>query len=142
NLFWDREEFLRSAQKINYYAKQFGAQGFRSPVMYRNVDWFKYLCFSYDMSVPNVAHMEPQRGGCCTIMPYFLPDGMLELPLTMIQDYSLFHILEEYSLALWRQQISIVMDGHGLMSFIIHPDYDIENRAPGVYKGLLKENNQ
>jgi hypothetical protein len=137
NLFWDREQFLRSAQKINHYAKQFGAQGFRSPIMYRNVDWLKDLCFSYDMSVPNVARLEPQRGGCCTIMPYFLPDGMLELPLTMIQDYSLFHILEEYSLTLWRQQTSIVLDGHGLMSFIIHPDYVIQHRAQSVYKALL-----
>jgi hypothetical protein len=90
-LFWNQEEFCRSAQKINQYAKQFGAQGFRSPVLYRNVDWFKYLCFSYDMSVPNVARLDPQGGGCCTIMPYFLPDGMLELPLTTTQDYSLFH---------------------------------------------------
>ena len=141
-LFRNEEEFRRSAQQINHYAKQFGALGFRSPIMYRNVDWFKYLCFSYDMSVPNVAHMEPQRGGCCTIMPYFLPDGMLELPLTMIQDYSLFHILKEYSLALWRQQIRIVLDGHGLMSFIIHPDYVIENRAQSVYKALLEEINR
>jgi len=75
-------------------------------------------------------------------MPYFLPDGMLELPLTMIQDYSLFHILKEYSLALWRQQISIVLAGHGLMSFIIHPDYVMENRAQRVYKALLEEINQ
>jgi len=141
-LFRNEEEFRRSAQQINHYAKQFGALGFRSPIMYRNVDWFKYLCFSYDMSVPNVAHMEPQRGGCCTVMPYFLPDGMLELPLTMIQDYSLFHILKEYSLALWRQQIRIVLSGHGLMSFIIHPDYVMENRAQCVYKALLEEINR
>jgi hypothetical protein len=84
--------------------------------MYRKVDWFKYLCFSYDMSMPNVAHMEPQRGECCTVMPYFLPDGMLELPLTTTEDYSLFHILKDYSLAVWRQQIAIILDGHGLMS--------------------------
>jgi len=142
NLFGDHDKFLRSAQKINDYAKQFGARGFRSPIMYRNVDWLKYLSFSYDMSVPNVARLEPQRGGCCTIMPYFLPDGMLELPLTMIQDYSLFHILKEYSLALWRQQIRIVMDGHGLMSFIVHPDYVSEPRAQGVYKALLEEINR
>jgi hypothetical protein len=30
----------------------------------------KYLCFAYDMSIPNVAHLDPQRGGCCTIMPF------------------------------------------------------------------------
>ena len=121
-LFGNYEVFLRCAKKINHYAQQFGALGFRSPILYRKVEWFKALCFSYDMSMPNVAHLEPQRGGCCTVMPYFLPGGMLELPLTTTQDYSLFHILEAYSLALWRQQISIILDGHGLMSFLIHPD--------------------
>ncbi len=137
-LFGNHEAFLRCAKKINHYAKQFGAQGFRSPVLYRKVDWFKALCFSYDMSMPNVAHLEPQRGGCCTVMPYFLPDGMLELPLTTTHDYSLFHILEEYSLALWKQQIRIILDGHGLMSFLIHPDYVIQKRAQDVYKALLE----
>ena len=84
NLFENWETFLKSAQKINHYATHFGARGFRSPIMYRKADWFKYLCFSYDMSVPNVAHLEPQRGSGCTVMPSFLPSGMLELPLTTI----------------------------------------------------------
>src|SRR5712691_577679 len=137
DLFGHWEKFLRHAQKINAYAKHFGALGFRSPIMYRNVDWFTYLCFSYDMSVPNVAHLEPQRGGCCTVMPYFLPGGMLELPLTTIQDYSLFHMLAEYSIALWQKQCALLLAGHGLMSFLIHPDYVIPPRAQEVYKELL-----
>jgi len=141
-LFGNLKEFLGAAEKINHYAKQFGAQGFRSPIMYRNVDWFKYLDFSYDMSVPNVARLEPQRGGCCTVMPYFLPGGMLELPLTTIQDYSLFHILEEYSMALWKKQINIILDRHGLMSFLIHPDYVMQTRAQDVYKALLDSLNE
>ena len=60
------------------------------------------------MSVPNVAHLEPQRGGCCTVMPYFIGD-ILELPLTTTQDYSLFHILGDYSIALWKQQIELIL---------------------------------
>jgi hypothetical protein len=91
-LFRTEAEFCRSAEKINRYGKEFRAQGFRAPIMHRNIDWFTYLDFAYDMSVPTVAHLEPQRGGCCTVMPYFLPSGMLELPLTTVQDYSLFHI--------------------------------------------------
>jgi len=141
-LFWNQEEFLRRAQKINQYAKEWGTQGFRSPVLYRNVDWMKHLYFSYDMSVPNVAHLDPQRGGCCTVMPYFLPDGMLELPVTTTQDYSLFHVLEEYSMDLWRKQASLILGGHGLMNFIVHPDYITETRAQGVYKELLEYLNQ
>jgi hypothetical protein len=141
-LFWNLEEFRRRAKKINQYAMEWGAQGFRSPVLYRNVDWMHHLAFSYDMSVPNVAHLDPQRGGCCTVMPYFLPSGMLELPVTTTQDYSLFHVLGEYSIDLWRKEASIILGGHGLMNFIIHPDYVTETRAQGVYKALLEHLNQ
>jgi len=139
DLFENREAFMESAGKINQYAKLFGSRGFRSPVLYRNIDWLQELNFSYDMSVPNVARLEAQRGGCCTVMPYFLPGGMLELPLTTTEDYSLFHILKDYSTTLWKKQMSIILDGHGLMNFVIHPDYVIEDRAQAVYKELLGE---
>ncbi len=72
-------------------------------------------------------------------MPYFLPGGVLELPLTMTQDYSLFHILKDYSTKLWKQQMSMVVKGNGLMSFIVHPDYVMDSRAQDVYKELLEE---
>lgn len=136
-LFWEWEEFLRRTTKINHYAKEWGAQGFRSPVLYRNADWMQHLDFSYDMSFPNVARLDPQRGGCCTIMPYFLPGGLLELPVTMIQDYSLFHVLGQYSIDLWQQQARLILDGHGLMNCIVHPDYLTTRREQDVYKALL-----
>ncbi|HVB59215.1 MAG TPA: hypothetical protein VNE63_22650, partial [Candidatus Acidoferrales bacterium] len=91
-------------------------------------DWYDAFEFSYDMSVPNVAHLEPQRGGCCTVMPYFV-GKILELPLTTIQDYSLFHILGDYSIDLWKQQIDLIMQRNGPVSFITHPDYLREKRA-------------
>lgn len=136
DLFRDKEQFTRRARSINQYAREFGAEGFRSGAMYRNQDWFDAFEFSYDMSVPNVAHLEPQRGGCCTVMPYFI-GKILELPLTTIQDYSLFHILGDYSIDLWKQQIQLIMERNGLISFIAHPDYLIEKRAQAVYIDLL-----
>jgi hypothetical protein len=141
-LFRNREEFVRCAMKINQYAEEYGARGFRSPILHRNLDWFTHLKFDYDMSVPNVARLDPQRGGCCTVMPYFLPGGMTELPVTTTQDYTLFHILHEHSFDLWRQQINTILDGHGLMSFLIHPDYIMQLRAQSVYKVLLEEINR
>jgi hypothetical protein len=136
DLFRDREEFLLKAQSINRYVREYGAQGFRSGRMYRNVDWFDALDVSYDMSVPNVAHLEAQRGGCCTVFPYFI-GRILELPLTTIQDYCLFHILGDYSIELWRKQIALITEKHGLASFIVHPDYVRKKRALEVYKSLL-----
>ena len=139
NLFHDRASFLAHAKRINEYALAFQARGFRSPTMYRNPDWFQDLNFSYDMSIPNVARLEPQRGGCCTVMPYFLPGGMLELPLTTTQDYTLFHVLNDYSTGLWQQQINLIVEKRGLVSLIIHPDYVLSDRAQRVYKELLEK---
>ena len=112
------------------------ALGFRSAVLYRNTDWYDALDFSYDMSIPNVAHLDPQRGGGCTVMPFFV-GKILELPLTATQDYSLFHILNDYSTRLWKEQISLIRAKHGLISFIIHPDYIIADAARRVYVELL-----
>lgn len=139
NLFQDRATFMERAQKINEYARLFGARGFRSPVMYRNIDWLQELQFSYDMSIPSVAHLEPQPGGCCTVLPYSLPGGMTELPLTTVQDYTLFHMLDDYSITLWQRQMDLILKGNGLMSFIVHPDYVSSSREQNVYRQLLGE---
>ncbi len=135
-LYADHAEFLRRAKRINNYAREFGAQGFRSGILYRNADWFDAFEFSYDMSIPNVAHLDPQRGGCCTVMPYFI-GNIVELPVTCTQDYTLFHILGDYSMELWKKQLALVGDNNGLINFIVHPDYVMEQRAQDSYKALL-----
>jgi len=136
-LFKDRVEFERRAQLINEYMRKYEARGFRAGAMYRNLDWYDAFEFSYDMSVPNVAHLEPQRGGCCTAMPYFV-GKILEIPLTTSQDYSVFNILESYSLDLWKKQIAMILGRNGLLSFLSHPDYLIPLRPRGVYQALLE----
>lgn len=135
-LFDNREEFLRRAKLINQYAQEFGATGFRAAVLYRKPEWFDALQISFDMSLPNVAHLDPQRGGCCTVMPFFIGD-ILELPVTTVQDYTLFHILDEYSIDLWKTQIDLVLKKHGFLSFLVHPDYVMEENALRIYEGLL-----
>jgi len=135
-LFRDRKTFEKRAARINAYGIQYNTRGFRSAVLYRNQAWYESLKFEYDMSVPNVAHLDPQRGGCCTVMPYFV-GKILELPVTMTQDYSLFYILDDYSLTLWRQQIDTILKHNGLISFITHPDYLMNQRAEHTYRELL-----
>jgi hypothetical protein len=136
NLYEDRSSFQERIGRVNAYAKAFGAQGFRSGSMYRNLDWYGALDVSYDMSVPNVAHLEAQQGGCCTVMPYFVGD-VLELPLTMTQDYAMFHILRDYSGHLWREQMECVRKRHGLINFNVHPDYVDDGPARNVYRRTL-----
>ena len=136
-LYSERGLFLERAQKINEAAASYGAEGFRSAVLYRNSTWYDAFDFSYDMSFPNVGHLDPQPGGCCTVMPYFI-GRLLEMPVTTTQDYSLFHVRNCYSMDLWKRQIDIILEGNGLASFIVHPDYVIEKRARAVYGQLLE----
>lgn len=136
-LFKQREEFLRRVARINAYGRQFQASGYRSAVLYRNLEWYDSFDYSYDMSVPNVGHLDPQPGGCCTIKPYFV-GRILEIPVVATQDYTLFHILRQYSTDLWEREIELAMEQNGLISFIIHPDYLFEKKARDVYIGLLQ----
>jgi hypothetical protein len=136
HLFQTHEHFLNQVAEINAYGRAFQSRGFRAGAMYREQSWFGALNFDYDMSVPNVAHLEPQRGGCCTVMPFFIGD-LVELPLTTVQDYALFHILGNYSTSLWRTQIDLIRRRHGLITLLTHPDYLIETRAQAVYRQLL-----
>jgi hypothetical protein len=135
-LYTDHSEFVRRAHRINEYRRRFGASGFRSAVLYRRQEWYTHLDFSYDMSVPSSGHLEPQRGGCCTIMPYYI-GKMLELPVTTTQDYSLFNYLRSFSIDLWKQQTQLILEQNGLISFIVHPDYITKERENGIYQQLL-----
>jgi len=136
HLFREEKEFRARAVRINAYGRQFAAEGFRSAILYRRQEWYDALQFSYDMSVPNVAHLDPQRGGCCTVMPYFVGD-LVELPVTMMQDYSLFHILDDQSIDIWKWQAELIMAKHGLIHFIVHPDYITDRPSRTTYENLL-----
>jgi hypothetical protein len=136
-LFSDRDEFRRRARRINAYAREFGARGFRSGVLYRRPEWYEALEIAYDMSIPNVGHLEVQRGGCCTVMPYFI-GRIVELPLTTTQDYSLFHVLQDFAGETWRRQLDAVMARHGLASFLVHPDYLGPAGARHAYRAWLE----
>jgi hypothetical protein len=69
-------------------------------------------------------------------MPYFI-GKILELPVTTTQDYTLFNILKEHSIELWKQQMEIIMGKHGLINFIVHPDYIVKPQQRRIYEALL-----
>jgi peptidoglycan/xylan/chitin deacetylase (PgdA/CDA1 family) len=135
-LFDQRDEFLLRANKINQYAKQYGATTFRSAILYRQPEWYDALQLSCDMSIPNVAHLDPQRGGCCTVMPYFI-GNVVELPVTTTQDYMLVHLLRQRNIDLWKEQTSMVLKKSGLVSFIVHSDDVMTGHVRPLYQDLL-----
>jgi hypothetical protein len=55
----------------------------------------------------------------------------------MAQDYALYHMLNDYSTGIWKQQIALIRQKHGLMKVIVHPDYNVDERPRRVYAELL-----
>lgn len=136
-LYEERQLFEKRASQINEYGRKYGMKGFRAGSMHRKQEWFSMLDFQYDMSVPTVSHLEPEKGGCCTVTPYFI-GKILELPLTTIQDHGMFYVLSDRSIDLWKQQIEMILAHYGLISFIVHPDYIASQAQYEQYRELLK----
>ena len=74
---------------IRAWADRWGAVGFRSPATQRSWDLMPLLGFDYDSSSTDTDPHEPQPGGCCTYLPFFIGD-LVELPITLPQDHTLF----------------------------------------------------
>ncbi len=71
-LFSSRELFMERARKINAYAAEWGAAGFRSPMTHRNPEWMQALNIDYDLSFFDTDPYEPMAGGSMSIWPYFI----------------------------------------------------------------------
>lgn len=121
-LFESRESFEADLPKIHRYLRDWDAVGFRSPATHRNADWMPELGCLYDSSFPDTDPFEPQSGGCCSILPFFLGD-LVELPITLVQDHTLWEILQAGSIDLWTGKSDWIAQNHGLVNLITHPDY-------------------
>ena len=117
-------------------AGRWGAVGFRSPAMHRNWDWIPLLGFDYDSSCPDTDPFEPQAGGCCTWLPFF-NEGMIELPLTLVQDHTLFVILRQNDETAWVEKAEFLRDRGGLAMIDTHPDYLVDERLLRAYGRFL-----
>ena len=102
-LFQSRAHFERQLPRIRRYLREWGAEGFRSPSTHRNAAWMPELGARYDSSFPDTHPFDAQPGGCCSILPYFLGD-LVELPITLPQDHTLFELLQERDISLWRKK--------------------------------------
>lgn len=136
-LFASRESFEENLPKIADYAQRWGAVGFRSPATHRNADWMGELPVEYDSSYPDSDPFEPQPGGCCSIFPYFFGD-VVELPLTMMQDHTMFEILQEPGIDRWTEKSEWIMRHHGLINLNVHPDYVVEQHLLDRYEAYLE----
>ena len=135
-LFQSKKIFMERALKINDYAKQWGAVRFRSESTLRNIEWMPALNMEYDSSFPDTDPYEPQPGGCCSIWPYFIQQ-LVELPLTLPQDHTLFEILNRTDISLWEQKVNWIEEHGGLALINVHPDYMNTPERLKLYESFL-----
>jgi peptidoglycan/xylan/chitin deacetylase (PgdA/CDA1 family) len=135
-LFADRASFDAQLPRIHQVMREWEAVGFRSPATHRKSAWMHELDCLYDSSFPDTDPFEPQPGGCCSIWPFFL-GNLVELPITMVQDHTLFEILRETSIQRWVEKSAWVASNHGLVNVLVHPDYMLSDRRLDLYEQLL-----
>jgi hypothetical protein len=117
-------------------AEQWGARGFRSPATHRQWDLMPLLGFDHDSSYPDTDPFEPQGGGCCSWLPFF-NRGMVELPMTLAQDHTLFVILRHRDESAWVEKTDFLRRQGGLALLDTHPDYLVDDRIMRAYARFL-----
>jgi hypothetical protein len=121
-LFRSRSTFEANVREMARYFAEWGAVGFRSPATHRNAEWMNELRCLYDSSFPDTDPFEPQPGGCCSILPFFFGD-VVELPITLLMDHTMFEILRRPGIEVWTDKAAWLIGQRGLVNLITHPDY-------------------
>jgi hypothetical protein len=119
------------------YADRWQAVGFRSPATQRQWDMMPRLGFEYDSSYTDTDPYEPQPGGCCSYLPYF-NENLVELPITLPQDHTLFAILQHPNADMWLRKARLLRERHAMLLALTHPDYAGDHRVAEGYRSLLE----
>ena len=131
-----RELLEARLPEMREHASRWRAVGFRSPATQRSWELMPALGFDYDSSYPDTDPYEPQPGGSCSWLPYMIGD-MVELPITLPQDHTLFVILRLADAKVWADKISLLRQRGGMALLLTHPDYMGNEVALRAYRGLL-----
>jgi len=127
--FNSREEWRSRAIQINRYLTEWNAVGYRTPSMHHMIDWFHDLDIEYDASTFDTDPFEPHPDSAKTIFPFWVPygkkhdGGYLELPYTLAQDFTLFVLMQEKSIGLWKKKLDWIVRNGGMALINTHPDY-------------------
>jgi glycosyltransferase involved in cell wall biosynthesis len=134
-LFWKHLDFTESARAINGYLRDWGAHGFRSGFMLHDLACLNELEIEYDASTFDTDPFEPQPEGTNTIFPFWITrpggGGYVELPYTLPQDSTMFFVLQETTLDIWKKKLDWIAQCGGMALFNVHPDYVNFSSTPG-----------
>jgi hypothetical protein len=134
-LFWHRGDFSESARSINGYVRSWDARGFRSGFMLHDRACLNELEIEYDASTFDTDPFEPQPEGVHTIFPFWITrptgGGYVELPYTLPQDSTMFFVLNEATVDIWKRKLDWIAQRGGMALLNVHPDYVNFDKGPG-----------
>lgn len=126
-LYASKREFAAKAIRIQKYLREWDARGFRSPLMQHKLPWLHKLGVEYDASTFDTDPFEPEPDAVGTIFPFWVPGpddgGFVELPYTLPQDFTLFVVLRESTIDIWKKKLDWVAAHGGMALLNTHPDY-------------------
>jgi len=127
-LYAAEKVFNEKAPEINRFIEQWKAAGFRAPSMHHNLAWHHRLNVAYDASTYDTDPFEPQGAGTGTIFPFSVTDpatghSYVELPYTMPQDHTLFILMKEENIDIYKRKLDWIAQNGGMAHLITHPDY-------------------
>jgi hypothetical protein len=127
-LFVSKKIFMKRSKTINLYLRKWNATGFHSPSTHHNLEWLSYLNIKYDASTFDTDPFEPQPDGVGTIFPFWTKEqinsnGYVELPYTLPQDFTLFVIMKETNIEIWKKKLNWIAEKGGMALLNVHPDY-------------------
>jgi hypothetical protein len=130
--------FQDQAKKINRHLDEWNSVGFRSPAMHHNLEWLHALQIKYDASTFDTDPFEPQSDGMKTIFPFWVSNGnamrgYVELPYTLPQDFTLYVLMREKTIDIWKRKLDWIVNAGGMALVNVHPDYMcFGHRSPGL----------
>jgi hypothetical protein len=128
--------FQQRLPQIRQWSRRWEVSGFRSPATHRAWDTMRLLPFEYDSSYPDTDPFEPQPGGCCSWLPFFNGE-LVELPITLPQDHTVFVILRHRDGQVWIEKCERIRAAGGMALLITHPDYVGQGPVVEAYRQLL-----
>jgi peptidoglycan/xylan/chitin deacetylase (PgdA/CDA1 family) len=129
--------FERRLAAMRRYTEEWGASGFRAPATHRRWNLMPQLGVDYDTSYSDVARYEPQPGGSCSLWPFFI-DDLVELPITLPMDHTIFELLDVTDESLWIEKASWLRERGGMALLLTHPDYLHDERRLRAYERFLE----
>jgi hypothetical protein len=133
-----RRMLKKRLPRIRQYAERWQASGFRSPATLRSWELMPLLGFDYDSSYSDTAPFEPQTGGSCSWLPYMI-EHLIELPITLPQDHTLFELLGHRDGSVWLEKTRFLRNRGGMALTLTHPDYIGNARLLASYADFLDE---